>query len=435
MRRFISFLPLLWLALWLAGCSPHGARDARMREALLAEDPASALAVFDDEECASVDCLLSRGHVAMLAGDYRQAQLDLAVAEWLIQDLWTLNLGKEAASLAVNDQLRDYGGERFERVWVNFVRAVGYLEAGEPWEAAVEGRALTHKLTVLSDEGDDESEYLNDPFLQYFAGLLAEADGEVNRAWINYRAAERLYAAENIYGAVAPVSLGEDLIRAARKLSFHEELESLEERYGEAAEPAPGEGELVILVSEGLIPEKYTQRIDFPIFEDEDGDTDAWNLAAHSYSHWHSPDLDVAYWLSIALPAVAEGTPAPEIRWSAEGGGGSMDLVADLGHLSRRNLEDRYGTVVIRTVARALVKYWAAEKAEEKKGELAGILVNLLGAATEWADTRGWASLPERIYMRRVPVEAGRHRVQVGHVGAEVEVAPGEISFLHLRLY
>ncbi len=438
MPRFFRHLPWLWLLFLLAGCSQHAARDARVREALDKADPVAALAAFDEEECASVDCLLQRGHVAYLAGDYRWAQRNLAAAEWLIQEHWTLNLGLEAASLAVNDGIRDYGGEPFEKVWVNFVRALGYLAAGEPWEAAVEGRAITRKLTALSDQGDDLDGYHNDPFLQYFAGLLAEADGEINRAWINYRAAERLYAAGEVYGAEAPASLGADLIRVAEALSFNDDAEELRDRYSGEGAPGPGEGELIILVSEGLIPRKYSENIAFPIFEDDDDDEDgldAWHVATYSYDHWHAPGRDVDYFVNIALPAIAEGTPAPRLDWSAGAWRGDLDLAADLGHLSRRNLEERYATVVIRTLARGLIKYWAAEKAEEKKGEIAGLLVNLLGAVTEWADTRGWASLPERIHMARVTLPAGRQQLRVGPASGEIEIRPGELGFLHLRLY
>lgn len=435
MQRLFTLLLWLWLSLWLAGCSSHAARDAHVRESLNDADPGAALAVFEDEDCVTVDCLLQRGHTAYLAGDYKFAQNNLAAAEWLIQELWTLNLGREAASLAINDVVRDYGGESFEQVWVNFVRALGYLAADEPWEAAVEGRALTRKLRVLADEGDDAKGYHNDPFLQYFAGLLAEADGEINRAWINYRAAERLYEASEIYGVIAPPSLGADLIRAAEQLSFEDELGGLRENYRARAELDENEGELIVLVSEGLIPGKITERIDFPIFESEDGDDDAWSVAAYSYEHWHSPPRDIDYWVSIALPAIEESTPAPILNWSAGGYRGEMVLAADLGHLAHRNLEDAYAKVLIRTLARGLIKYWAAEKAEEKRGEIAGFIVNLLGAATEWADTRGWVSLPERIQMARITLPAGEHHLRVGSASGAVEIVPGEITFLHLRLY
>jgi len=412
-------------------------RDVHVRAALSGADPRAALAIFEGEDCPTVDCLLERGHLEYLAGDYGAAQRDLEAAEYRIQDLWTLNLGKEAASLAVNDLVRDYGGESFEKVWVNWVRALAYLAEGEPWEAAVEGRALSRKLTVMADRGDDASGYHNDPFLQYFAGLLAEADGDLNRAWVNYRAAERLYAATEVYGPPAPPSLGADMVRCAERLSFGEEAEALRERYGEPASPESGEGEVVLLVSEGLSPSKINERIDFPIFEDEDEEhgRDAWRVATYSYDHWHSPPREVDYWLSIALPSIAPSTPAPSLDWHADGRRGELALAADLGKISRRNLEDRYARVVIRTLARALVKYWAAEKAKEKKGEVAGMLVNLLGSASEWADTRGWASLPERVQMARIALPAGEYRLRVESAEGEVTIVPGGLSFLHLRLY
>jgi len=410
-------------------------RDAKVRERLARDEVPAALDVLRNDDCRTVDCLLQRGHLAYLAGDYDQTQRDLAAAESLIQDLWTLSLSREAATLVVSDNTTAYSGEPFERVWLNFVRALAYLAGGEPWEAAVEGRAISRKLDVLASEGDDEKDAFNDPFLQYFAGMLAEADGEINRAWIDYRKAERLYRATEVYGVQAPPDLDADLLRMAEKLSFPEEAEEYRWRSGGIEPLAPGEGELVLLVSQGLIPGKRTERIDFPIFKDEeDDDPDALRLAVHSYGHWRAGTGELDYWVSVALPALDPVTEAPELRWSSSTGAGPMALAADLGHLQRSSFEREYSKVAIRAVARALIKYWGTQKLEEKGGRGWGILANIFGAATEWADTRGWATLPERVYVARLRLPAGEQPIKVGSAHGKAYVPEGGTAFLHLRL-
>ncbi|MBC8368158.1 hypothetical protein H8E52_12185 [bacterium] len=433
MRDRLTFL-LVLAALALAGCAPNVSRNAKVRERLVKNEVPSALVELQNEDCRTVDCLLQRGHLAYLAGDYDQTQRDLEVAEWLIQDLWTVSLSREAASLVVSDNTTAYSGQAFEKVWLNYVRALAYLDANEPWEAAVEGRALSRKLGVMADEVDDESGYHNDPFLQYFAGLLAEADGDLNRAWINYRHAERLYKKREIYGVSPPPSLGRSLLKAAEGLAFSEEAQSYRDQYGASSTPQSEMGEVVLLVSEGLIPGKRTLRIDFPIFESKGKERNALVVAAYSYEHWHSPPRAVDYWVSVALPELEASKSAPALRWSSSVGSGQLGLGADIGFLNRKSFEDEYGKVVIRAVARALVKFWGTKKVEEKGGQVWGIIANIVGSATEWADTRSWATLPEHVYIERLQLPAGEQRVQVGRASGTVNVPEGGIAFLHLRL-
>jgi len=66
----------------------------------------------------------------------------------------------------------------------------------------------------------------------------------------------------------------------------------------------------------------------------------------------------------------------------------------------------------LRTIVRGLAKYGAKEQAD-KAGKVAGLLANLLGAATEQADTRGWLTLPNRIAMARLRLPPGRYDLRV----------------------
>ena len=449
--RPLAIAALLLGAGFLLSCSGYADKVAKLRGELAAGKPQIALATLEEErggdDTPGLPYLMEKGTLLYLTGDSAGCQAAFAEAERLVEELYTRSLTREAARLIFNDTAQAYRGELFERVWIHYYRALDFLASGDTAAAAVEGRAAIEDLTRLSDTGPDEAKYRNDPFLQYFSGLLYELDGEVNDAWIAYREAERLYGAGDIYGVETPPSLVRDLLGAGERMGFHEENLRVLERHPEQASrhPGEGEGELVLLVDTGLVPGKISQRLDFPIYGDgDDGDDEAaWATAALAYDNWmyrESRDLELAYILSIALPAVAPSPPAPRLSWHVSGGGaGTLDTAADLGALSRQCLADRYPAVMVRTVARALLKYWAKEKTEEKHGKGMGFLVDILGSVTEVADTRAWSTLPGHVHVARLVLPAGEHVVSVqgGGYGGEgvARVEPGRLSFLTLRLY
>jgi hypothetical protein len=77
--------------------------------------------------------------------------------------------------------------------------------------------------------------------------------------------------------------------------------------------------------------------------------------------------------------------------------------------MSRDALDRAMGGILLRAIARGLTKYLATEAAQDKGGEGAGLLVNLLGLALESAETRSWRTLPYEIRMTTVEVRHGTH--------------------------
>lgn len=450
--RRLAACALLPGVLLLAGCSGYADKVDRLRTELAAGQPERALATLaeinGENPDADLPYLMERGTLLYLNGDYADCQASFAEAERVVEDLYTKSISREIGRLLINDATQEYRGELYERVWIHYYRALAYLATDERQSAAVEGRAAIEDLRRLADEGSDEAKYRNDPFLQYFSGLLYELDGEPNDAWIAYVQAERLYRAGDVYGVTAPPTLIADLIRTGQRLGFHEEVARYRDAYGDIDVPRPagGEGELVLLVDTGLVPGKVSQRLDFPIYEGTAEDEEhVWDIAGGAYDNWRyrsSRDLELDYILSIALPAVEPEPPAPRLSWSlADGPGaaGTLAPAADLGALHRQCLEDRYGGVVIRTVARALLKYWAKEKVEEKHGKGWAFVTDILGSVTEVADTRSWSTLPAHVEIARFPLSAGEHAISVrgdGHAGqGRVLIEPGKLSILALRLY
>jgi hypothetical protein len=115
-----------------------------------------------------------------------------------------------------------------------------------------------------------------------------------------------------------------------------------------------------------------------------------------------------------------------------------VELTTDLGVEIEREYELALpriiGAAISRMIARALVAEGAraagnqAEEGGAAIGLLAALAVEGTMVALDKPDTRSWTMLPNRVFLSRVPVEPGKHKVEVraqgpgGHQIHTVEV-------------
>ena len=208
----------------------------------------------------------------------------------------------------------------------------------------------------------------------------------------------------------------------------------------------------MVFLELGYAPHRESAELDLPIFkaDDFDDDYDAWSLALHHRHHhgWGGRSKDIAYWLRIALPELVDDPPLVSgARVSSGTVGGQIRTVRveDLAGRATRQFTADYDKIMLKTIARGLTKF-AAKKVADDKGKVAGLLANLLGAATERADTRGWLTLPHGIAMARLSLPAGEYDLRVDLVGANgrslgeqvipaVQVRSGDWVFLSRRVF
>jgi hypothetical protein len=159
-------------------------------------------------------------------------------------------------------------------------------------------------------------------------------------------------------------------------------------------------------------------------------------------------EVDLEYLLRVAIPVYMSNRPRlvgvevqvePRFHTNNPGGGGTqisddeIEVQSEIGEIPEHRaemesieargvlVEDVEGTalvtfeaeqktILLRTVARALLKY-LAHRSAKKKADFLGDLVNLLNVVTERADTRSWETLPNQIFLVRMPLPAGTHDV------------------------
>ncbi len=451
------------VSLLLIGCA--GKRTLLMeqvRTELRSTSTEQALAAYEKgvkKNTQRVDELLNLGLLALEAKKYDQALVSFKEADRLAEERLTKSLSREAASLTTSDRVRAYQGTVYDKAMLHYYQALAYLMKGEPEAATVEGRRVASYLEVNARES--KHTYKDDPFLQWFSGVMYEAYGQHNDAWISYKNATKLYP---FYGMEEPGYLARATYAALKEVgSNEEETAMLATNPDLDKEFDPNWGRVIVLCEAGIAPQIKENNIMFPIMKydkhDFSNDDERYYYSEEVYHRGHDYQYDNAeldYLVRVALPYYPEeyyGTDVARVSVRGEGIDKLAELAAPVGSILRQDLSDRQPAITVRAITRGIVKY-AASKAAEQAGKedskalgtILGMGVNLLGAATEAADTRSWETLPDKIFVADFQLPPGEHDLQVMYEDGggmtvlrydlpAVDIQAGELKVLRARCW
>ena len=464
-RGRLEALPLLVSILVLgafgSGCASRAQDLSLVRDALYRGDAQAALEEFDKLGGKDTDLLhqLEKGYLLHAAGQWAESNASFEQAEERAADLYTRSLGREAASLLTSDNALPYRGQPYELQMIQYYRALNYLELGSLDGALVEARKanyLADQAYAMEEEEEEDGEGSPtstkhpNAFLDYFTGLLYARAGEWNDAAVSLRNAYEGYGAnEARYGVGLPRTLVRDFHQALVRTGQTEEAARLAETHPKATDDGkPGTRRLIVFFESGFVPHRESVDIILPIVDDKGRNANAAlyvdNYGSSIYAYSGSGNLD--HVLRFAFPRL-EAVPSPVTRCEVEIPAGptlTATPVLDLTSIAQDDFDQRLPKVLLKTVARALLKE-TQRKAAKKENQVLGWLVNAINVATEQADTRSWILLPGRIDVVDVEIPSGVEKVRgrfVDHVGQTVEEwtldlsrADSEVEILSLRTF
>lgn len=449
--RIVS-LPLLCLTLALSACGPSVNRYALIDESLRAGDAQRADAIVEGAqkeygEKSQVLYRMDRGMTLHLAGRYEDSTAVLEKADQEVEQLYTRRISTATKAFLYNDTALPYEGAAHEQVMLNVLKALNYALAGNLNDALVEARRADHRLNVLADQaGDKPDVYRDDAFARYLSGVLFEAAGELNDAFIAYRKAFDAYVASHAWARTpTPPMLRADLLRITDALHLAEEHAQYRQAFPDIAwQPeadASSRAQIVVVGYHGRAPRKQDQFIDLPI------SLEALRLVLltkyavgpNSNTREARAAESALYGLNghvvrVALPRlIPQKTAVAYDRISVTGQDTAMttqtELVHDVSALAAKQFADQFSGIAVKAVARAAIKYAAAEgvrrgaqaAAGRDAGPLVGLIVGglakMLAISTEEADTRSWRTLPDEIQIARLRVPAGTYEVRIRPIG------------------
>ena len=339
--------------------------------------------------------LMDQGLILNLLKKHEESNEIFEEAERKIEELVTKSLSREFGTYLVNDLTQAYSGEEFERIYVHIMMAFNYLALGKLESALVEVRKIDHELQVYSDYYQGKNTFKDYAFAHYLSGLIHEAGGEFNDAFISYRKAYYSYEEYSGYfGIEIPESLKTDLLYTSLDLGFYEEYEKFSQKFSmkmskEDVKKRRQSKEIILFVALGKVAHKVERY---------------WGIDTAG-----GTVLKIAYPEFVPTPYVVHNVKRDQQRHYLE-----SFLVDDVSAVAIRTLQDRISFIKAKAIARALAKASASTAAgiavaKETNspgwGYLTAFFTNLLLSYTERADTRSWLTLPEQIRLFRITVD------------------------------
>ncbi len=388
------------------------------------------------------------GLVAHYANRFEESSKAFDIAGDIAEDRYTKSVSKELGSLVTSDKLRPYSGTQYERLLSHYYRALNYVYLNQLEGALIECRRATALINYFKGE-NEKYDFFGAAFLAHFSGVLFEAAGEWNDALISYKQAAEYYknAAEKT-GVGTPEDIGHALLQLTRRLGFTDEFERYRDQYGEPPEHLENYGELILFYESGYVPPKTETALMFPILKtDKVDDAEKFVPTLITREGAVYEEVKLEYLLRVAMPTIGSHRPRfSGIRVAVDGNqetGGV--LVEDVENIAIETFNKERPIILFRTLLRGVGKYLIFRQAN-KKNEALGILTNLVGVVSEQADTRSWRTLPNQIFMVRMPLPAGTHTLNLSFLDAngqlrgsqsvpDIKINPNRITFWNHRTY
>ena len=252
------------------------------------------------------------GHYANLFTDSSKV-FDLA--QDIAEDRYTKSITTEIGSLLTTDQLRPYPGTKYERLLSYYYSILNYIYDGSLEGAVVECKQATNLIQYFKGEEKDYN-YFAAGFLAHLCGMVFEANGESNDAFISYKQAAEFYKHSSKYTSVlTPDGVGHSLVRVSRKLGFNDEYDRFRKQYGDTPQQPENYGELILFYETGYVPRKTEDSLTFPILTTdrfgEKGNKDSLKFAGtlRTREGMVVEEIKLEYLLRVAIPTIRSKRP------------------------------------------------------------------------------------------------------------------------------
>lgn len=376
----------------------------------------AASSIFSDDELDGPDALLhllERARVLQLKGNYQQSTQLFAQAIKRFEDadleatLRLSGLAEQGSSLLLNDNSRAYRGAPYERLFVHLYQAMNYLAQDNKDAAAVEFRKLALEQKILLEQYEAEvaqaesrlmseridlnalSSQLQDPNSQllselksslqnayafYLSAVFWEAQGDLNRARIDYQKVMELRPDLSfIQDDIARVSGSSGPLHWA------------------GSESNKGKGRVVIFYEQGFVAAREEARLAFPV-----GEGRLFSMALPAYAPSHIGSTKSLMLRDENREPIATSEP-----------------ILNVSALAYKHYQEQIPMLLLRQALRAVAKHRLQEVSQDKMG-LAGLFAaNVFSLLSERADLRSWLTLPQGVQVLQFSLSQGEHELEL----------------------
>jgi len=362
----------------------------------------------------------NKGVVEHLLGNYKESNNWLEQA-YLFGEDYQENYLNFAASYFLNPNLIVYPGEDHEHLMLLYYKVLNYLKMDNFEAALVECRRLNQRLYELGDKYASEGKFQRDAFVHSLMGIVYDASGDYNNAFVAYRNSLEIYQGEysEMFGLKVPEQLKRDIIRTGTLAGFPEEVNKYEDQFGLTYNPGTlGGGELIFFWHNGLAPVKDEWSINFVVVEGVGGQVFFQNeeLGLNFPFYYDESDKEDGSitdlkGLRVAFPKYVERVPyflSADLR--VDDKYYQLEKAEDVNAIAFKTLEQRMLEELGKGLLRVAIKK-TVERQVRKEEETLGFLIGVVNFVSEQADTRSWQTMPHSIHYSRIPLKKGENEV------------------------
>lgn len=361
----IRALFLFFCLACFSSCASHQGKVSPVRQNILQGKCDAALASLDELTAKESDdrllYLMEYGSALQICKNYQKSNEVLQTADALSEQLDYHSVSRVVGATLLNEGMIQYKGDKFEKIFINALSALNYLELGRPDEAMVEVRRIDEKYKRFSAE-EQRSFELNS-FSKYLSGLIWESDRRYDDACIDYK---QSYHLDKNYRSV-----GLDMLTACWRARRTQEFSELVKETGASkaeigfAKRKPKK-EIILVYLQGWGPQKTVRHGDslYPIL------APTQSLTKKLVAEWEDKSAATEEVYSVEAAAMA-------------------------------TLEADYSALAARRLGARVAKEVMADQIRQKDKTL-GNVAWLIMVASEHADLRNWTFLPESLQVLRI---------------------------------
>jgi tetratricopeptide (TPR) repeat protein len=361
--------------------------------------------------------LLERGTLLQAQQDYENSKKNFSAAD---KELELLDIASDPAGsigrYIYSDSAAKYRISPVERLSLNAMNLMNYLATDDLRGARIEARRFT---TMRDYMVNFDPEHAHGPVGSYLSGFVMEKLGESNSALRYYDEALEYRHFK---------SLEEPIARLAETNSYRgKRIDGFLERANAPLDS--GGGEILTFVTMGRVPHKEPKRIPIGL---------AVGIAG-AFVTGNAKILERSVFKVVVYPELvaAAGTRFSPVV-TIDGEAHPVELAGDLGNEVTREYQELKPKIIGAALSRMIARAVVAEGTRQAGNQAGGIwsVIGLIASfATEGAmvaadkpDTRSWTLLPDRVYVSRVRVPAGTHRVAAAVNGSFGTLASSEVE-------
>lgn len=402
----------LFILLALTACATYQDQVSGARNAITSGDVEKALNELkpkaDKPNDDQLIYVLDYATALQYAGRIDESNKYFMIADKLAEVQDYHSVSKVAGSMFLNEEMVQYKGDTFEKVFINAFLAMNFLKQNNYDSALVEVRRMNEKFNKY--RLDEKKSFEINPFARYLAAVIYEATQRWDDAYIAYQETYKIDP--------SIPTLKMDLLRSSYFARRADQHESWKKKFPEVEFKPDNnkkkKGEVVLLYLSGWGPRKKP-----------DPGAPLYPILAPVYNQTQKASL------------VVNGTNHPP-----------SILVYDTQQAAIETLnDDRPGLIARRVAARVAREVAAREIARKDKdnGGLLGAVAFIGMQVTERADLRQWSFLPASIQISRISVDPGEYDVAVqGYdfggtptgersLTQKIKVVPGKTNFVIWR--